>query len=77
LVYTAAYATATGNIASVANKGNEWLISPKSGYWNLIQSLEVTINGKTVIQQQPNVNFHTNFKMLSQMSKDDLNWVRH
>jgi hypothetical protein len=37
----------------------------------LIQSLEVTVNGKTVIQQQPNVNFHTNLKMLSRMSKDD------
>eukprot|EP01039_Chlorochromonas_danica_P003364 gene3364-3689_t len=74
LVYTACYSSATpANVAPTAGGGNEWLITPKSGYWNLVQSLEVTVNGKTVIQQQPNVNFHTNFKMLSQMSKDDLN----
>jgi hypothetical protein len=73
LVYTACYSSATpANIAPTAGAGSEFLITPKSGYWNLVQSLEVTINGKNVIQQQPNVNFHTNFKMLSQMSKDDL-----
>ncbi len=72
LIYTAAYSTGTAAVAPTAAKGNEWLLTPKSGYWNLIQSLEVTVNGKTVIQQQPNVNFHVNFKMLSQMSKDDL-----
>eukprot|EP01039_Chlorochromonas_danica_P011384 gene11384-12719_t len=73
LVYTACYSSATpANVAPTAGAGNEWLITPKSGYWNLVQSLEVTVNGKTVIQQQPNVNFHTNFKILSQMSKDDL-----
>lgn len=73
MIYTACFSSAApANIAPAAGKGMEWLITPKSGYWNLIQSLEVTVNGKTVIQQQPNVNFHTNFKMLSQMSKDDL-----
>lgn len=74
LIYTACFSSATpANVAPTANAGNEFMITPKSGYWNMIQSLEVTVNGKTVIQQQPNVNFHTNFKMLSQMSKDDLN----
>ena len=73
LIYTACYSSATpANVAPSANAGNEWLITPKSGSWNLIQSLEICINGKSIIQQQPNINFHTNFKMLSQMSKDDL-----
>jgi hypothetical protein len=73
IINTACFSNITPqNVAPTANAGNEWLITPKSGSWNLIQSLEVTINGKNVIQQQPNVNFHTNFKMLSQMSKDDL-----
>ena len=73
IVYTACFSSATpANVAPTANMGSEFLVTPKSGSWNLIQSLEVVVNGQTVIQQQPNINFHTNFKMLSQMSKDDL-----
>ena len=72
IVYTACFSSATpANVAPTANMGSEFLVTPKSGSWNLIQSLEVVVNGQTVIQQQPNINFHTNFKMLSQMSKDD------
>ena len=72
IVYTGAWgqAVSAGPIAPVA--GNEFLITPKNGSWNLIHSLEVTVDGKNVIQQTPNINVHTNFKMLSQMSKDDL-----
>ena len=73
LVYTACFTNnAADPVAPRDGVGSEFLVTPKSGSWNIIQSLEVTINGKTVIQQQPNVNFHVNFKMLSQMSEDDL-----
>ena len=72
MVYTACYSTGVLPVAPTVNTGNEWLITPKSGSWNLIQSLEIQMNGNTIIQQQPNINMHTNFKMLSQMSEDDL-----
>ena len=73
IVYTAAWSSGAGALAPVA--GNEFLITPKNGSWNLIHSLEVTVDGKNVIQQTPNINVHTNFKMLSQMSKDDLKTI--
>jgi len=72
IVYTASYSTGSAPVAPTAGAGNEWLITPKSGSWNLIQSMEIQMNGNTVIQQTPNVNFYTNFKLLSQMSLDDL-----
>src|ERR1700722_12651887 len=55
LIYTACYSSAApANVAPTANAGNEWLITPKSGSWNLVQSVEVTVGGTTVIQNQPN-----------------------
>ena len=73
MVYTACYANANpAPVQPTANAGNEWLITPKSGSWNLIHSLEIVVNGKTIIQQSPLLSLHTNFKLLSQMSKDDL-----
>ena len=72
IVYTAAWGQAAAAGAVVPVAGNEFLITPKNGSWNLIHSLEVTVDGKNVIQQTPNINVHTNFKMMSQMSKDDL-----
>ena len=72
MVYTACYSDGAAAVAPTANAGNEFLVTPKSGQWNLIQSLEIQMNGNTIIQQQPNINFYTNFRMLSQMSQDDL-----
>lgn len=49
LVYTACYSTANpANVAPTANAGNEFLITPKCGYYNPIQSIKVQINGQTV-----------------------------
>jgi hypothetical protein len=75
LLYTAAFSNGVQPIAPTPNGGNEWLVTPKCGSWNLIQSLEVAVQGSSVIQQQPNINFHANFKMLSQLSKDDLDTI--
>ena len=72
MVYTACYSDGAAAVPPTANAGNEFLVTPKSGQWNLIQSLEIQMNGNTIIQQQPNINFYTNFRMLSQMSQDDL-----
>ena len=82
LVRVACYASDTAGtlIAPTANalpttgssSGNEFSTVFKAGYWNLVQSIEVVCNGKTVIQQSPNVNFYNNFKLLSQMTPADL-----
>lgn len=72
MIYTGCYTNGANPLVPSANAGNEFLITPKNGSWNLIQSMEVVVNGQTVIQQTPNVNFYTNFKILSQMSADDL-----
>ena len=44
----------------------------KNGYYNILHGADLTIAGKTVEQFQPNLNVYTNFKLLSQMSQDDL-----
>ena len=48
------------------------LVSLKSGYHNLIHSADLVINGKTVEQTQPYLNKFVDFKLLSEMSKTDL-----
>ena len=44
----------------------------KSGYFQLIHGADFSLNGKTINQFQPNLNAYVGFKMLSQMSQDDL-----
>ncbi len=44
----------------------------KSGYFQLVQGLDLTVAGKVVEQFVPNLNQYVSFKMLSQMSADDL-----
>lgn len=44
----------------------------KNGYFQLVQGLDLTIAGKTVEQFVPNLNQYVSFRMLSQMSQDDL-----
>ena len=40
----------------------------KSGYYNIISSMQVDYDGKTVQQLTPNLNYYVNFKMNSSMS---------
>ena len=47
----------------------------KSGYFQLIHGADFSLNGKTVNQFQPNLNTYVGFKMLSQMSQDDLKTI--
>jgi len=48
------------------------LCSLKNNYQNLIHSIEMTLNGKTIHDHQSFVNIYSNFKMLSSMSPSDL-----
>ncbi len=70
-----AVGTAVAPTAESATVGNEFLTTMKAGYWNLLQSMEVVVNGVTIVQQTPNINFYNNFKMLSEMSEEDLNTI--
>ena len=44
----------------------------KNGYYQMLSGADLIVNGKTVEQFQPNLNAYINFKLLSQMSQDDL-----
>lgn len=76
LVYVQAFTSnvSTGALVAPAGTGSDWCrLGLKSGYWNMIQSADLQVNGKTVEQYQPNLNVYTSVKVLSQMSQDDLN----
>ena len=76
LVYCQAFTTDTSTgalVAPTANGFNWARLGLKAGYWNLLQSADLQVNGKTIEQYQPNLNVYTTIKMLSQMSQDDLN----
>jgi hypothetical protein len=44
----------------------------KCGYHHLIHSADLIVNGKTLEQNQPYLNAYVHFKLLSEMSADDL-----
>lgn len=44
----------------------------KSGYWNLIDSLQVQVDGKDVIQTIPHVNYHASFVANTSFSHSDV-----
>jgi len=75
LVYVQAFTSdvSTGALVAPAAGGLNWpRLGLKSGYWNILQSADLQVNGKTVEQYQPNLNVYTTVKVLSQMSQDDL-----
>ena len=59
--------TAAGATLAVPTSGFA-LCSLKNNYQNLIHSVEMTLNGKTIHDHQSFVNIYSNFKMLSSMS---------
>ena len=63
--------TAAGATVAVPTSGYA-LCSLKNNYQNLIHSIEMTLNGKTIHDHQSFVNIYSNFKMLSSMSPSDL-----
>jgi hypothetical protein len=62
---------AAGAIQTAPTSGYA-LCSLKNNYQNLIHSVEMTLNGKTIHDHQSFVNIYSNFKMLSSMSPSDL-----
>ena len=67
---TACTVTAAGATLAVPTSGYA-LCALKNNYQNLIHSVEMTLNGKTIHDHQSFVNIYSNFKMLSSMSPSD------
>lgn len=71
IVLTAVYGNATP--AQVAPPSDGFArVSLKSNFAHLIHQIEVVANGKTVQDMQPYINIYKHFKMLSQMTANDL-----
>jgi len=47
----------------------------KAGYTTILHGADLVVGGKTLEQFQPNLSHYTNFKMMSQMSQDDLKTI--
>ena len=62
---------ADGTLLAVPTAGYA-LCALKNNYQNLVHSVEMTLNGKTIHDHQSFVNIYSNFKMLSSMSPSDL-----
>ncbi len=62
---------ADGTLLAVPTAGYA-LCALKNNYQNLIHSIEMTLNGKTIHDHQSFVNIYANFKMLSSMTPSDL-----
>ena len=73
ICYTAAYTSSNTTGALVAPTTGDWCrVGLKSGFWNLVASADLVVDGKAVESYQPNLNAYVGFKMLSQMSQDDI-----
>lgn len=44
----------------------------KSGFWHMINSMQVEYNNQTAVQQTPFINVHRGFKAITSFSQDDL-----
>ncbi len=71
ITYVTAWTSATG--ALLAPPTGAWAATGlKNGYFNLVHGMDLMIGGKTISQFQPNINAYIGFKLMSQMSQDDL-----
>ncbi len=70
IVMTAVFGSAGAQLAPPADAFSK--VSLKSNYAHLIHQIEVVANGKTVSDMQPYISIYKHFKMLSQMTANDL-----
>ena len=61
----------SGTLKAAPTAGSN-LCTLKNNYQNLIHSMELVIDGKTIHDHQSFVNIYSNFKMLSSMTPSDL-----
>ena len=72
LINCAVSTTGLTNPLSLTNLNPSALTLLKSGFHNLIHQADLQINGKTVEQTQPFINKFIDFKLLSEMSQNDI-----
>ena len=78
ITYVSAYSSSvSANSASNSNllapvSGGWASLGLKNGYYQMLHGADLVVNGKTIEQYQPNLNSYVNFRLLSQMSQDDL-----
>lgn len=51
---------------------NQFAMGFKSGYWHLIQSIQISVDGKDLIQMTPNINYYASFVANSTWSDGDV-----
>jgi len=56
----------------LGNDCNQYSIGLKNGFYSMIDAIHVSVNGKTVVENQSFLNLFTNFKVMSTFSQDDL-----
>ena len=72
IVMSAAFTTGSASVAVPATTAASSLLSLKSNYQHLIHQLEIVADGKVINQMTPYASVYTHFRMLSQMTKSDL-----
>jgi len=70
ITYVSAYTNSGGLLAPVA--GTFASTALKNGFFQLVHGCDLAVNGRTLEQFVPNLNSYVGFKLLSQMSQDDL-----
>lgn len=71
-VMCAAISSGAGTVAPNAATAASSLCALKSNYQHLIHQLEIVADGKVINQMTPYASVYTHFRMLSQMTKSDL-----
>ena len=65
----------TGTVNGLDDKISDWSMGYKSGYYNIISSMQIDYNNKNVQQLTPNLNYYVNFKMNTTMSKSSVDTI--
>ena len=73
ICYSCAYSSSFTTGTLLTPTAGDWAqLGLKCGFWNLISSADLVVDGKPLESYQPNTNAYVGFKMLSQMSQDDI-----
>ena len=71
ICYVAQFASDAAGTAVAPGANMSSLVGLKNGYFNLVHSCQLDVNGTTIEQNTPFLNSYVGYKLLSQMSQDD------
>ena len=77
ITYSSVYLAGTASAATFCAPTNTTWASTglKNGFFQILHGCDLQVAGKQMEQFQPNLNSYVSFKMLSQMSQDDLKTI--